>query len=62
MMPYRQVCKVIDSTLQTIITKDCVLKAVKFVEKLLKEKERYRFYLEEPLTLSQVFRVTNVEF
>ncbi|HIC0513050.1 TPA: ISLre2 family transposase [Streptococcus agalactiae] len=48
MMPYRQVCKVIDSTLQTIITKDCVLKAVKFVEKLLKEKERYRFYLEEP--------------
>lgn len=47
MMPYRQVCKVIDSTLQTIITKDCVLKAVKFVDKLLKEKERYRIFMEE---------------
>ncbi|VTS13697.1 DDE transposase [Streptococcus pseudoporcinus] len=36
MMLYRQVCKVIKSFMNIIITKDCVLKAVKLADKLVK--------------------------
>lgn len=47
MMPYRQVCKTIKLTYNLDISKDSVLKSVKFAGKLFSEKAKYRLLLEE---------------
>lgn len=46
MMPYRKVVEVIELMYQVYITKDTVLKAIKFANQLLEEKADYRFYQE----------------
>lgn len=45
--PYRKVVKTVDMMYHLQITKDTVLKAVRLAERLLKEKEDYRFFKEE---------------
>lgn len=47
MMSYRQVCKTIKLTYNLDISKDSVLKSVKFAGKLFSEKAKYRLLLEE---------------
>ncbi|ESR10515.1 ISLre2 family transposase [Streptococcus iniae] len=47
LMPYRQVCNLVESAHNITITKDCVLKAVKYTHKLIEENEKYRFYINE---------------
>lgn len=44
--PYRKVVEIVELMYQVHITKDTVLKAVKFGEQLLRERELYRFYQE----------------
>lgn len=46
-MSYREVCRTIRDTYRLYVTKDAVLKAVKLASKLITEKEKYRFLLEE---------------
>lgn len=46
-MSYRQVCRMIKLSYKLDITKDSVLKAIKFTGKLFKENEQYRFRKEE---------------
>ncbi|HGD2217674.1 TPA: UPF0236 family transposase-like protein [Streptococcus agalactiae] len=47
MMSYRQVCKTVKLTHGLDITKDSVLKSVKFAGKLFSEKAKYRLLLDE---------------
>ncbi|MGT2712799.1 ISLre2 family transposase [Streptococcus oriscaviae] len=46
-LSYREVCRTVWDAYRIQVTKDAVLKATKVSERLLEEKERYRFYLEE---------------
>ncbi|MEK5288798.1 ISLre2 family transposase [Streptococcus sp. FSL R7-0212] len=46
-LPYREVCRVMKDAYNLHITKDAVLKAVKVVERLFSEKEKFRFLLDE---------------
>ncbi|HEM3613136.1 TPA: UPF0236 family protein, partial [Streptococcus suis] len=46
-LSYREVCRTVWDAYRIQVTKDAVLKATKVAERLLEEKERYRFYLEE---------------
>lgn len=45
--PYRKVAKIVELMYHLHITKDTVLKAVKLGERLLKEREDYRFFQED---------------
>lgn len=58
-LPYRQVCRVIELDYDVLITKDTVLKAVKLAQKLLKEREHYRFLETEqtPKILPQLIYI-----
>ncbi|RLU51739.1 ISLre2 family transposase [Streptococcus iniae] len=49
-LSYREVCRTIETAYGLSVTKDAVLKAVKVAERLLKEKEHYRFLkqVEQP--------------
>lgn len=49
-MSYRQVCNLVKEFYRLEITKDTVFKAVKRAGKLLSEKEKFRFWLEEEPT------------
>lgn len=42
-LSYREVCRTIETAYGLSVTKDAVLKAVKLAERLLTEKEHYRF-------------------
>lgn len=44
---YREACRTIRDTYRLYVTKDAVLKAVKLSSRLISEKEKYRFLLEE---------------
>lgn len=46
-LSYREVCRTIRDTYRLYVTKDAVLKAVKLADRLIVEKEKYRFLLEE---------------
>lgn len=49
-LSYREVCRTIETAYGLLVTKDAVLKAVKLAERLLIEKEHYRFlrHVEHP--------------
>lgn len=46
-LSYREVCRTIRDIYRLYVTKDAVLKAVKLADRLIVEKEKYRFLLEE---------------
>lgn len=50
LLSYREVCRTIETAYGLLVTKDAVLKAVKLAERLLIEKEHYRFlrHVEHP--------------